>query len=100
MGKPPMTASHAVRSVTLSSLRTQAVRVSATTIQPSHGSYLMPTLEHATVSDAMHPGILSGKRRRDAHGLRAADGHAPRSLVAVMGIAQEGPGEQLVWDHL
>ena len=24
-----------------------------------HGSYLMPSLEHATVSDAMHPGILS-----------------------------------------
>jgi CBS domain-containing protein len=24
-----------------------------------HGSYLMPSLEHATVADAMHPGILS-----------------------------------------
>ena len=33
--------------------------MSATTIQPYHGSYLMPGLEHATVSDAMHPGILS-----------------------------------------
>ena len=26
---------------------------------PSHGSYLLPHLEHATVADAMHPGILS-----------------------------------------
>jgi CBS domain-containing protein len=26
------------------------------------GSYLMPSLEHATVSDAMHPGILSCDR--------------------------------------
>jgi hypothetical protein len=26
---------------------------------PMHGSYLMPSLEHATVADAMHPGILS-----------------------------------------
>ena len=25
--------------------------------QSCHGSYLMPRLEHATVSDAMHPGI-------------------------------------------
>ena len=30
-----------------------------TTVQPYHGSYLMPSLEHATVADAMHPGILT-----------------------------------------
>ena len=30
-----------------------------TELQPQHGSYLMPSLEHATVADAMHPGILS-----------------------------------------
>lgn len=29
------------------------------TAPPSHGSYLMPSLERATVADAMHPGILS-----------------------------------------
>jgi CBS domain-containing protein len=29
------------------------------TSKPLHGSYLMPSLEPATVSDAMHPGILS-----------------------------------------
>jgi CBS domain-containing protein len=25
----------------------------------SHGSYLMPSLEHATVADAMHPGVMT-----------------------------------------
>jgi CBS domain-containing protein len=29
------------------------------TVLPSHGSYLLPHFEHATVADAMHPGILS-----------------------------------------
>ena len=29
-----------------------------TTVQPYRGSYLMPSLEHATVSDAAHPGIV------------------------------------------
>src|SRR5579862_9409494 len=29
------------------------------TATPSYGSYLMPSLERATVGDAMHPGILS-----------------------------------------
>lgn len=32
--------------------------MSNTTVQPSHGSYLLPHLDHATVADAMHPGIL------------------------------------------
>ena len=33
--------------------------MSVTTSQPFQGSYLMPSLQHATVSDAMHPGILA-----------------------------------------
>jgi CBS domain-containing protein len=28
-------------------------------VPPQHGSYLMPSFEHAKVADAMHPGILS-----------------------------------------
>lgn len=31
--------------------------MSQTSLQPSHGSYLLPHLDHATVADAMHPGI-------------------------------------------
>jgi CBS domain-containing protein len=30
-----------------------------TTGVPTHGSYLLPHFDHATVGDAMHPGILS-----------------------------------------
>src|SRR5437764_969755 len=30
----------------------------APTVQPDQGSYFMPRLDHATVSDAMHPGLL------------------------------------------
>lgn len=34
----------------------------ATSVLPSHGSYLLPHLDHATAADAMHPGILSCDR--------------------------------------
>jgi CBS domain-containing protein len=33
--------------------------VSESSVVPSHGSYLLPHFEQATVADAMHPGILS-----------------------------------------
>ena len=33
--------------------------MSDSSVLPSHGSYLLPRFEHATVADAMHPGILS-----------------------------------------
>jgi CBS domain-containing protein len=33
--------------------------MSESSIQGIHGSYLMPHFDHATVADAMHPGILS-----------------------------------------
>ncbi len=67
------------------------------TIQPGHGSYLLPSLEHATVADAMHPGIL------------ACDPDAPVTEIArmmathhvhcivVMGISHEDHREALVW---
>jgi len=67
------------------------------TIQPGHGSYLLPSLEHATVADAMHPGIL------------ACDPDAPVTEVArmmathhvhcivVMGISPDDERESLVW---
>lgn len=67
------------------------------TIQPGHGSYLLPSLEHATVADAMHPGIL------------ACDPDAPVTEVArmmathhvhcivVIGMSGEDQQEALVW---
>jgi CBS domain-containing protein len=33
--------------------------MSESIVLPSHGSYLLPHFDHATVADAMHPGILS-----------------------------------------
>ena len=36
--------------------------MSESTVLPPHGSYLLPHFDHATVADAMHPGILSCER--------------------------------------
>jgi CBS domain-containing protein len=57
-----------------------------------HGSYLMPSLEHATVSDAMHPGILSCEP--DATLREVAQMMATKHVhcVAVVGSSHETPG--------
>ena len=67
------------------------------TIEPYHGSYLMPAFEHATVADAMHPGILSVSP--DASLTEVARMMATRHIhcAAVMGISHEHGGESLVW---
>ena len=71
--------------------------MSATTIQPYHGSYLMPRLEHATVSDAMHPGILSCEADATLTGVARLMAAHHVHCVAVMGISHDQPGEKLVW---
>lgn len=71
--------------------------MSATEVRSYRGSYLMRGLDHATVSDAMHPGILScdpDASLQDVARLMAAH-HV--HCVAVMGIAHEAAGEKLVW---
>lgn len=67
-----------------------------TATKPYHGSYLMPSLEHATVADAMHPGILSCEP--DATLTEIARTMATHHVhcLAVMGISHEEP-ETLVW---
>lgn len=67
-----------------------------TALQPSHGSYLTQSLEHATVSDAMHPGILSCEP--DATLTDVAQMMATHHVhcVAVVGISHEKP-ECFVW---
>jgi CBS domain-containing protein len=67
-----------------------------TALQPFHGSYLMQSLEHATVSDAMHPGILSCEP--DATLTEVAKMMAAHHVhcVAVIGISHENP-ECFVW---
>jgi CBS domain-containing protein len=70
---------------------------SATTMQPYHGSYLMPALDHATVADAMHPGILSCQADATVTDVaRMMATHHVHS-VAVMGISAHESGEPLVW---
>ena len=58
---------------------------------PSRGSYLMPSLDHATVSDAMHPGILACEP--DASLTEVAQTMATHHVhcVAVVGISHEEP---------
>ena len=62
-----------------------------TTTTTTHGSYLMPSLEHATVADAMHPGILSCEP--DATLPEVAQIMATHHVhcVAVVGISHEQP---------
>jgi CBS domain-containing protein len=74
---------------------TEEVAVSANTTRPSHDSYLMPRLEHATVSDAMRPGIFSCEpdaTLRDVARLMASE-HVHG--VVVMGVSHDPGIERL-----
>ena len=70
--------------------------MSVANTQPYHGSYLMPSLDHATVADAMHPGILGCEP--DASLPEVAQIMATHHVhcVAVIGISHEEP-ECGVW---
>src|SRR5271166_1776169 len=61
-----------------------------------HGSYLMPSLEHATVGEAMHPGIMSCEP--DAPLTEVARMMATRHVhcVTVIGVSHQDP-ECPVW---
>lgn len=61
-----------------------------------HGSYLMPSLEHATVADAMHPGVMTCDP--DATLTEVARMMATHHVhcVVVIGIEHEH-GESLTW---
>jgi CBS domain-containing protein len=65
-------------------------------IPQPHGSYLMPAFERATVSDAMHPGVLSCGA--DSTLTEVARMMATRHVhcIVVMGLAHD-VGEELVW---
>ena len=69
------------------------------TIRSNRGSYLMPSLEHATVADAMHPGIVSCDP--DATLTDAARMMATHHVhcLAVIGISHQG-AELGVWGIL
>ncbi|HTX09185.1 MAG TPA: CBS domain-containing protein [Solirubrobacteraceae bacterium] len=68
-----------------------------TAIPTFHGSYLMPSLRHATVADAMHPGIVScdpDASLTDVARLMAT--HHVHSIV-VTASSQGVDGGSLVW---
>lgn len=68
-----------------------------TDVQLHHGSYLMPSLEHATVADAMHPGILSCEPHTSLAKVAAMMATHHVHSIAVMGIADDRAGESTVW---
>jgi CBS domain-containing protein len=61
------------------------------------GSFLMPTLEHASVSDAMHPGVISCDPEATATELARIMSSQHVHCVVVVGIAHDQAGESLVW---
>jgi CBS domain-containing protein len=69
----------------------EEVLMSATTRRLPHGSYLMPSLQHATVSDAMHPGILSCEPDASLSEVAKIMATSHVHCVAVVGISHEEP---------
>lgn len=67
------------------------------TLMPYRGSYLMPTLQHARVADAMHPGVHTCDP--DATLTEVARVMATHHIhcVAVMGVGHDAAGERLAW---
>jgi CBS domain-containing protein len=64
---------------------------------PSHGSYLLPHFEHATVADAMHPGILSCDVEATLTEVaRIMSTHHVHCIV-VRGAAEDEADEPPVW---
>ncbi len=70
--------------------------MSTTAIQPFHGSYLMPALDHATVGDAMHPGVLTCEPDVPLTEVARLMSTHHVHCIAVMGVSHEEP-ECLVW---
>jgi CBS domain-containing protein len=68
------------------------------TVTPSHGSYLLPHLDHATVADAMHPGILSCDADATLEEVaRMMSAHHVHCVV-VKGAAGEAPVWKIISD--
>jgi CBS domain-containing protein len=68
-----------------------------TTIVPYRGSYLMPSLAHATVADAMHPGVMSCEREATLTEVARIMATYHLHSVVVMGGGSGQPAGQLVW---
>lgn len=62
-----------------------------TATQPRAGSYLMPALEHATVADAMHPGVISVEPDLAVAEVARVMASEHVHCLAVIGISDEDP---------
>lgn len=71
--------------------------MAATTSRYATGSFVMPTLEHSTVSDAMHPGVLSCDPDATTTELARVMAAQHVHCIVVMGIAHDDGGESLAW---
>jgi len=71
--------------------------MSATSGNQFTGSYLMPTLDHATVTDAMHPGVLSCDAEATATEVARLMASNHVHCVAVTGLAQDAAAASPVW---
>lgn len=61
------------------------------------GSYLMPSLEHATVADAMHPGVLACDREATLSELARMMATHHVHCIAVMDGADGEAAEPFLW---
>jgi CBS domain-containing protein len=68
-----------------------------TATQPIHGSYLMPALRHATVADAMHPGIVYCEPDTGLTEVARLMSTHHVHCIAVIGISHDEEGECMVW---
>lgn len=66
-------------------------------IPGQHGHYLMPSLEHATVAEAMHPGILSCHTDASAADVARMMATHQVHCVAVLAPSHDESGEPYVW---
>jgi CBS domain-containing protein len=71
--------------------------MSDTATQTLHGSYLMPSLQHATVADAMHPGIVFCSPDASLTEVARLMTTNHVHCIAVIGISHDDEGECMVW---
>ncbi len=70
--------------------------MSNTATNSTHGSFLMPSLVHATVADAMHPGVLSCEPDATLTDVASMMATHHVHCVVVAGVSHEQP-EGFVW---
>lgn len=65
-------------------------------VVPYHGSYLMPSFDHARVGDAMHPGVLACEPDATLTEVTRIMSTHHIHCLTVLGVGHDG-SERLVW---